>query len=165
MGIIHKFIRILENHLAADISPSRAAYAANDNCPEDRDETANEIEKSPSKLRMGIGRMWASIKRRPAFWATIALCIITVCYHSYTLYLIQHTLSILTQDVRRSIFLKAYDYKVVQPDDERFTTFMNNQGALGWRIVHARRATKKAADGWTNIPIYELILERERIIR
>ena len=62
-------------------------------------------------------------------------------------------------------YFKAYSYKVVTPDDDKFTTFMNNQGALGWRIVHARRATKKAADGWTTIPTYEVILERGRIFR
>ena len=84
------------------------------NGPEDRDETANEIEKSPSKLRTGIGGMWASIKGRPTFWAVIALCVITVFFNTYTLF-------VLTQDVRRSIEKKAYSYKVVAPDDEDFT--------------------------------------------
>ncbi len=34
---------------------------------EDRDEATDETEKSPSKLRTGIGGMWASIKGRPTF--------------------------------------------------------------------------------------------------
>ena len=125
---------------------------------------SNETKNSLSKrFQTGREKVWASIKKKPALWAITALAIISVCYHSYALYQIERTVSILTQDVRRSIFLKTYDYKVVSPDDERFTTFMNNQGALGWEIVHARRATRR--DGYETIPIYEVILMRERVFR
>ncbi|MDE0396354.1 MAG: hypothetical protein OXL96_00965 [Candidatus Poribacteria bacterium] len=126
--------------------------------PEDRDKTANETEKSPSKLRMGIGRRWASIKKRPTFWAVIALCVLTTFFNTFTLF-------VLTGDVRRSIEKKAYSYKVVAPEDENLTTTLKIQGVLGWRVVHARRATKRGTSGRTTTPIYELILEREYILR
>ena len=173
MGIIRKFIRFLENHLAADISPSRADYAANDDGPErGAVETPNESKKAKNgatkRLRARIDRVEASIKRHPARWAIfglmVALCLNT-CYTSYKLHQIQETMLELRKIGIETGYFKAYSYKVVTPADDKFTTFMNNQGALGWRIVHARRATKKAADGWTTIPIYEVILERGRIFR
>ena len=115
------------------------------NGPEDRDETANETEKSPSKLRAGIGGMWASIKRRPTFWAVIALCVITVFFNTYTLF-------VLTGDVRRSNEKKAYTYKVVAPDDEDLTITLKIQGVLGWRVVHARRADQERHERAGNHP-------------
>ena len=102
---------------------------------EDRDvETSNKAEKSPSELRARMGKVWASIK-------------------------IQGSLVELRGIHLETEYLKTYSYKVVTPPDENFSTYLSNQGRLGWRIVHARRATKKAADGWTNIPVYEVILE------
>lgn len=65
----------------------------------------------------------------------------------------------ITQPAKES--RSRFEYKVFNPPDSMFEDYINSQGAAGWEIISARRATSPHGGS----PTYELIMKREKSTR